>query len=111
MSELYLVAHLVRGEPAFDIASQISTDSETIWIIPTSGHRAWPYWSVPIEDIQFNCGFGYGDEVSWDVLHQLVPDPPSDHPDHYSTHTTKGPFLTNLASALGFKREEVKRRV
>src|SRR6185437_4927349 len=67
MPEPFLIAHLVRGEPAFDIATQIiCPECSTInpatgrhaapegcdecdhtgywWIIPTSGHRAYPYW-------------------------------------------------------------------
>lgn len=103
MTELYLIAHLVRGEPAFDIASQIETDSETIWIIPTSGHRAYPYETWELD------GLGQGSDCGFPLW--SVREPPQDHPDHYSTPTTKGAFLTNLAAALGFKREEVKRRV
>lgn len=105
MSDLYLIAHLVRGAPAFDIASQIETDSETIWIIPTSGHRAWPYWQMSLAELQPQGSYYYNGVLD------MSADPPPDHPDHYSTPTTKGGLLTNLASALGFKREEVKRRV
>ena len=51
----YLIAHKVRGEPAFDVAIQMecpqcqgTTCPECDaggfwWIIPTSGHRAYPY--------------------------------------------------------------------
>ena len=62
MSELYLIAHKVRGEPAFDIAINMGG----WWIIPTSGHRAYPYWHQPIylEDWQ-------------------LPPVPADLPDHY----------------------------
>ena len=42
-SELYLIAHRVRGEPAFDIAQRSQIGDEEGWIIPTSGHRAYPY--------------------------------------------------------------------
>lgn len=111
MSDLYLIAHLVRSEPAFDIASQVETESETIWIIPTSGHRAWPYWSKAMNEIRI---YSHEDEGGC-AIHLWGDEPPkppsSDWPDHYSIPTTKGPFLTNLAAALGFKREEVKRRV
>jgi len=60
MSDLFLIAHKVRSEPAFDIASRMACP-ECIgegcgegcaecdgfgywWIIPTSGHRAYPWW-------------------------------------------------------------------
>lgn len=76
MTDLFLIAHLVRGEPAFDIASQIGEDtSGPIWIIPTSGHRAYPY-----EFIQLN-------NVSKLWLDELS-SPPPNHPDHYPTSTS-----------------------
>ena len=46
MTDLYLIAHKVHGEPAFDIAIMLDVldeDGDPIWIIPTSGHRAFPY--------------------------------------------------------------------
>ena len=53
MTELYLIAHKVRGQPAFDIAERCDDmDSEgdpgPWWIIPTSGHRAHPMWAEPL---------------------------------------------------------------
>jgi hypothetical protein len=48
----HLIAHKVRGEPAFDIAHQITAASgEEMWICSTSGHRAYPYWNAPITDL------------------------------------------------------------
>jgi hypothetical protein len=56
MTELYLIAHKVRGEPAFDIAVRVECPechamecaecdhTGYWWIVPTSGHRAYPYW-------------------------------------------------------------------
>ena len=48
MSDPYLILHKVRGQPAFDIAERLDLDGERIWIIPTSGHRAYPvhYWNL-----------------------------------------------------------------
>jgi hypothetical protein len=55
MSAYYLIAHKVRGEPALDVAEQMECalcnqegcdecdDCGYWWIIPTSGHRAYPY--------------------------------------------------------------------
>jgi hypothetical protein len=47
--EHYLIAHKVRGEPAFDVAIQMEMEDGVWWIIPTSGHRAYPYWSASLE--------------------------------------------------------------
>lgn len=46
--ELFLILHKVRGAPAFDIAIRCDDmgtpeDPGPWWIIPTSGHRAYPY--------------------------------------------------------------------
>jgi len=69
MTDLYLIVHKVRGQPAFDIAEKIKCpvcepirqglDQSSInceacdhegfwWIIPTSGHRAYPLlrWQI-----------------------------------------------------------------
>lgn len=63
----HLILHKVRGEPAFDIAEQLENGW---WIIPTSGHRAYPYWTRPLDDYQHR------------MLQKLLP--PEGHPDHYS---------------------------
>lgn len=52
MIDLFLIAHKVRGEPAFDIAMRCDdmgtpNDPGPWWIIPTSGHRAYPFWTKP----------------------------------------------------------------
>lgn len=60
--QLFLIAHKVRGEPAFDIAQHMTcpkcegTDDHCSqcdgaghwWIIPTSGHRAFPFENWPL---------------------------------------------------------------
>jgi hypothetical protein len=66
--QLYLIAHKVRGEPALDIAQQLHVGNEVWWIIPTSGHRAYPYFHTPAPDV--------------DVI---APPMPEDLPDHYQT--------------------------
>lgn len=86
MTDLYLIAHKVRGAPAFDIAEHMTcpkcnaTDDHCTqcdgaghwWIIPTSGHRAFPWNHARLEDVMENaqCDFG--------------PMPPSLR-DHYTT--------------------------
>lgn len=91
MSELWLIAHKCRGEPAFDVATRIECpecggegearraapsggcvecDGKGYWyIIPTSGHRAYPYWEDVIEP----------DWIG------RAPDIPESLPDHYRT--------------------------
>lgn len=100
MSEPFLILHKVRGDPAFDVATRMTCPLcrtyeyvETVavaesnagcdecegagywWIIPTSGHRAYPYWDKRLEDIFFVGaivpGFDYPLEL------------PKDWPDHY----------------------------
>ena len=80
MSELFLIAHKVRGEPAFDVATQTKCpecsaqgciecdDLGYWWVVPTSGHRAYPYAHKSCE---------------WDLL--SVGLPPEGLPDHYQT--------------------------
>lgn len=74
----YLIAHKVRGELAFDVAEQMQVGDETWWIIPTSGHRAYPFWHTVLQHI----------EVSQDMRPQLlehaVPPMPEGLRDHYT---------------------------
>jgi hypothetical protein len=75
MTDLYLILHKVRGEPAFDIAMKIMIGDEEEWIIPTSGHRAYPYHTWPLE----NETRTYADLASMNTTW-------ANHPDHYSPH-------------------------
>jgi len=67
-ADLYLVAHKVRGEGTIDTALKVQIGSEEGWIIPTSGHRAYPWWWMPLSDL-----FAY----------QNVGEPPPGLRDHY----------------------------
>ena len=40
---LYVIAHKVRNEVAFDVALRFKIGNEDVWMIPTSGHRAYPF--------------------------------------------------------------------
>ncbi len=98
MTTPYLIAHKVRGQPAFDVAIRMecpicmpvkaSGDHLPVpeegcngcdgqgfwWIIPTSGHRAYPYWSIDLDLL--------GEEYN----HAIRPgEMPADHPDHYAS--------------------------
>jgi hypothetical protein len=84
MMTQYLILHKVRGEPAFDVAERIQIGDEEGWIIPTSGHRAYPYWHLPLEDLAFDFDAA---EMSFDG-HKWkdvtdVPPLPAEWPDHY----------------------------
>lgn len=50
---LFLIAHKVRGKVAFDVAIQMAVEGydEPWWIIPTSGHRAYPFWNGSFEEL------------------------------------------------------------
>ena len=47
----YLILHKVRGEAAYDIAEKITIGDEVGWIIPTSGHRAYPLENWQLESL------------------------------------------------------------
>ncbi len=88
---LFLIAHKVRGEPAFDVATQLRcpecysgcSQCDGLgywWIIPTSGHRAYPYWDTPLPVCDYNdsTALAMGQTIHWPI----PPMPPS-LPDHY----------------------------
>lgn len=104
MSEPYLIAHLVRGEPAFDIAIPLQIGNEEGWIIPTSGHRAYPYAYFKLYAIT---------EPLTEDLQTLMLDPPTDWPDHYTpTAAPRGQgLIRDLASILNLiPRPTIRRR-
>jgi hypothetical protein len=83
---LYLILHKVRGEPAYDIAINLVVPGGTNnpwWIIPTSGHRAYPYRWWCLEDLadisDINMDGHHDRPASFD--HTV----PEDWPDHYQT--------------------------
>lgn len=119
MSDLFLIAHKVRGEPAFDIASRLpcplcqayesvtgawceperaQADCDECdrlgfwWIIPTSGHRAYPYnWAY----YEFESLLPPGNEM------------PPDLPDHYiatARPSDASASAPSLAERLGLTR-------
>ena len=122
MTDLYLIAHKVRNEPAFDVAERMTCpccsthDVETHtwidtqgcyecdqlgywWIIPTSGHRAYPYahW-------QF-CGSDYiGMKTLGFEQHPFnVPPMPPDLPDHYPHALAPNAPKRNLIDLLNLR--------
>ena len=124
MTELYLIAHKVRGQPAFDIAERCDDmDSEgdpgPWWSIPTSGHRAHPFWACQV--LQSRNEAIAGNPITnthpWVLLENelavpLLPDP---WPDHYPTAAEPRHSPTagrGLLARLGLLRKTtIKRRV
>lgn len=110
MSEPYLILHKVRGEPAFDIAHKLIFGEEEGWIVGTSGHRAYPWFSQPLGEIVQNDLMDLFREGNKDAF-------PPDWPDHYSCNDHPPSSLkvslgskVSLAS-LGLKPETpIKRR-
>lgn len=103
---LYLIAHKVRGKAAFDIAIQMTVEDcpdEVFWIIPTSGHRAYPWWHHELD-----MGFAIDD-----ILAELPM--PADLPDHYARDYVPRDDDTpsSLLAKLGLSRpaEPLRRRV
>lgn len=111
MTDLYLIAHKVRGAPAFDIAEHMTCPhcdgcgrgdfGESAWchacdgaghwwIIPTSGHRAFPYWHEAIGNLRRDDGYDY---------YEINPgEMPPDLRDHY---TAEKEIARSLIDVLG----------
>lgn len=115
---LYLIAHKVRGEPAFDIALRfdavpdrydekgrvlpymdIFDDEEGApwWVVPTSGRRAYPYWWCEM----WKLGYVLKPDGSVPSLIQPMPTP---WPDHYPPE----PSPQNWAERLGLIKPKAK---
>lgn len=127
-ADLYLIAHKVRGEPAFDVATRMECgecrglctsgficnecDSQGYWwIIPTSGHRAYPWWHQELSSLMHDT-----EETieSLDPVRTLdeVPPMPEGLPDHYATRAAP---TVGLAEMLGMSAQRapaapIKRR-
>jgi hypothetical protein len=114
MGDLYLIAHKVRGEPAFDVAIQIPcpecdndpgcTECDGLgywWIIPTSGHRAYPYWSNAIHHDTGTLWINQGSMVG--VNFDIGEMPPS-LPDHYTVRADPKAPKRSLLAELGLAK-------
>lgn len=94
--EQYLILHKVRGEPAFDIAEPALIGTEQGWIISTSGWRAYPYWSQPLNLL-----------IDWamaDIHGRKPPEMPDDCPEHFGlsqqSHIMKSEISADLYSDI-----------
>lgn len=137
MSDLYLIAHLARGEPTFDIAEKQAcplcdpaanadqgphqplgcdecSGSGHWWILSTPGYRAYPWWTTLLED----CTGPMRDNSMRRIHISLCGDPPSDSPDIFACNdrpsTTAAPTGAKaLLAKLGLIRPSapIKRRL
>jgi|SRR5882724_6969356 len=134
MSELFLIAHSVRGEAAFDVATKMECpecQGESVrhytpdcaecdslgywWIIPTSGHRAFPYWTeelIGILQLAFDeqyiikgqPGLVYDGEAH-------IPEMPHAWPDHYRVGPTPTLNIMSLFKAQREAKPHIPRRL
>lgn len=80
--QLYLVAHKCRGELTFDVAVQtdIVMSDGPVWIMPTTGHRVYPFWAIKMENLHVLALQG----PAFVRLMEAVPEIPEGHRDHYA---------------------------
>jgi len=79
MEGLFLILHKVRGEVAYDVAQRwLLGCGKEIWLIPTSGHRAYPLEYKPLAPMLAGMT---GNDADWDAL-----------PDHYRPREPRGPL-------------------
>jgi len=88
MGGLHLILHKVRGRAAIDVAQRVVIGDEDVWLIPTSGHRAYPFAHQDLgESVERMTKFADGAE--WDTL-----------PDHYPEQAQRKGTLALLRSAV-----------
>lgn len=133
MTEPYLIAHLVRGEPAFDIAirsrcsicyryddegrvrSNPICDWETPdencvgcngegyrWIMPTNGHKVYPYWHSKLDDCLVECAGEY------ESIIYGVPVPPPNQRDYEQYYESIRRDIVPDLRSLGLTRPQPK---
>lgn len=111
MSVPYLILHKVRGQPAFDIAEPFTTeDGEEMWIVSTSGHRAYPYWTQELDSLGLDLS--YPGEPDFKPIGALIPPLPDPWPDHYpcNDRSTIATAALSLLQSIGLGPKAIKRR-
>jgi hypothetical protein len=128
----HLILHKVRGEPAFDIGSKFpcpvcegarqgldhgqdyagncgSCDDGYWWIVPTSGHRAYPYQVWNLEDLQDTSDINqFGNHIAPIQYMNAVP---ADWPDHYEPEGEAPKPDFNIMSIIAPLLPKIRRRV
>lgn len=121
MTNLFLIAHRVRGEPTFDIAICCTeedgwgtySDPAPWWLMPTTGWRVYPYWSIEVSHL-------IGGPNDW-TIDKLVPPMPLGTPDIFEVNSQFDPTTpmedridaAGLLLALGLLKPKptIRRRV
>jgi len=86
MDALYLISHRVRGELAYDVALRVfRSGGEELWLIPTSGHRAYPLAYKPLAPTME----GMTQCADWSAV-----------PDHYSGRAVVATLRARVAAAF-----------
>ena len=97
----HLILHKVRGEPAFDVAEKLQIGDEEGWIIPTSGHRAYPHMTWPLDQLWFNRDYV-----------PIAANIPTDWPDHYQCDSGEAPKPNfNIMAIISPMMTKFKRRL
>lgn len=105
----YLILHKVRGEPAFDVAERLQIGDEEGWIIPTSGHRAYPYRQWPLEDLQDTSDINMQGNHDCPAMMDNIP---ADWPDHYTIDKGEAPKANfNIMAVISPMMRKFKRRL
>lgn len=79
------------------------------WIIPTSGHRAYPYREWRLDDLKDTSDIN---NSGWHDTPAMMDDIPADWPDHYTINPAKGSgeklniaaLVNNLSAPLKDRR-------
>lgn len=128
MLDLFLICHKVRSEPAFDVACQMpcpecreyeyvegmAVDEVCVgcnecdglgywWIVPTSGHRAYPYFWVALNKLKMY--FHDQDGQCVDRFDLMIEAMSPSLPDHYPTRSTPA---TSLIDSLGLRKPKAQ---
>ena len=119
MTDLYLMAHKVRGIPAFDIAIQMTcpecldlagtnygcNECDQLgywWIIPTSGHRAYIHTAHRLDKV-FELGPGLTEKWLWEI-NKDINGSWTNLPDHYQVTASRHTPKRDLLAALGLDK-------
>lgn len=92
---LHLVAHKVRGELALDVADRYDQGTPFDpgpWWITSTGHRVYPFWIYPIDDL-----YSHHDHGSLGIRELIGTDePPPELRDFWTESDNYSKRLRNL---------------
>jgi hypothetical protein len=110
---IHLILHKVRGQPAFDVAERCGMckepcqpqcglwpkcQDEEWWIIPTSGHKAYPVQTWPIDSVEYLGQIHVGINGAFIGSMSTIP---HNWPDHYSAKAAPKEAITfDIGSVL-----------